>query len=73
MSKLSIILVVLAIALVFFQRINIGENAAENVQIGANFMAENKALKDLRSTDSGLQYKILTTGDGVIHPTAKVM
>ena len=55
MSILTIILVVLAIAFVFFQRMNTGKNATENIQIGEKFMIEKKAQEELISTASGLR------------------
>ncbi len=37
-----------------------GENLAE----GQEFLAENKTKEGVKTTDSGLQYKVLTMGDG---------
>ncbi len=71
MSKLSIILVVIAIVFVFFQRIYIGNKAAGNIEIGENFLAENKTREGVISTASGLQYEVLNKGEGETHPTAK--
>lgn len=70
MSKLSIILVVLAIVFVFFQRIYIGNKASGNIEIGENFLIENKAQEGVISTASGLQYKVLNKGEGEVHPAA---
>ncbi|WP_372882635.1 FKBP-type peptidyl-prolyl cis-trans isomerase [Psychromonas sp.] len=70
MSKLSIILVIVAIVFVFFQRIYIGNKAAGNIEIGETFLAENRTQEGVITTASGLQYKVLNQGDGEMHPTA---
>lgn len=44
--------------------------AEENIRLGAEFLAENKEKEGVESTKSGLQYKVLSKGDGEIHPTA---
>ena len=41
----------------------------ENVKTGQEFLKANKEKSDVKVTDSGLQYKILTEGDGA-SPTA---
>ena len=40
-----------------------------NMKEGAAFLAENAAKDGVNTTESGLQYKVITSGDGVI-PTA---
>lgn len=40
--------------------------AEENVAIGEKFLAENKVKEGVVTTESGLQYKILTAGTGAI-------
>ncbi len=40
------------------------ETAASNQAVGEAFLAENAKKEGVITTDSGLQYKILTTGDG---------
>ena len=37
---------------------------------GIAFLEKNKSKEGVRTTDSGLQYKILTPGKGTEHPTA---
>lgn len=44
--------------------------AEENIRLGAEFLAENKEKEGVESTKSGLQYKVLSKGDGEINPTA---
>ncbi|WP_298980469.1 FKBP-type peptidyl-prolyl cis-trans isomerase [uncultured Psychrobacter sp.] len=40
------------------------EKAAENTAIGEAFLAENATKEGVKTTDSGLQYKVLTAGTG---------
>jgi len=70
-SKIILIAVLLIAAFLIFQRMNAGKNAPENIQIGADFLAENEAQEGVSSTSSGLQYKVLEKGSGEVHPTAK--
>ena len=47
--------------------------AIENVAIGKEFLATNKAKEGVVETASGLQYEILQKGDGNDHPSASSM
>jgi peptidylprolyl isomerase len=40
------------------------------IQVGAAFLQENRQREGVHTTDSGLQYQVLQTGTGTIHPTA---
>ncbi|WP_372882636.1 FKBP-type peptidyl-prolyl cis-trans isomerase [Psychromonas sp.] len=71
MSKIIMIAVLLVAAFFFFQRINGGKSAPENIQKGIQFLEENKTQDGVISTASGLQYKVLNQGEGDVHPTAK--
>ena len=71
MSSLTIIVVVLVALFFIFQHILNAKSAAKNVQIGAEFLAENAQKKGVESTASGLQYKVLTKGAGRVQPAAK--
>jgi len=44
--------------------------AKENLQKGTVFLAKNEKIKGVKTTESGLQYKILKKGDGPV-PTKK--
>lgn len=44
--------------------------ADENKKLGAEFLAKNKLNKKITTTASGLQYEVLTPGDGKAKPTA---
>ena len=70
MSNLTIIIVVLVGLFFIFQHVRNAKKASENIQIGADFIAENAQKEGVESTASGLQYKVLTKGEGKVHPTA---
>ncbi|MBC7003782.1 FKBP-type peptidyl-prolyl cis-trans isomerase [Photobacterium sp. BZF1] len=44
--------------------------AAENIEAGATFLAENKDKEGVQTTASGLQYLVLQEGTGTVHPKA---
>jgi len=64
------VLVLAAIAFFFFRNSNNREAAAENVRLGAEFLAANKNNAGVVETVSGLQYLVLQKGEGTSHPTA---
>ena len=68
-------LILAAIALIFvffyFQRIGNVERMEANIQIGVEYLAQNAQQEGVKSTASGLQYKVLTKGTGTTHPTAE--
>lgn len=70
----KIILSILLVAVVFFvvQRVTGGSKKAieANIQSGLDFLKENGQREGVKSTDSGLQYKVLEAGTGTVHPTA---
>ncbi|ABM04944.1 peptidylprolyl isomerase, FKBP-type [Psychromonas ingrahamii 37] len=70
MSKIILLIVFLVAAFFVFQRMNAGNNAPKNIQIGSAFLAANEAEDGIFSTASGLQYKVLEKGAGQVHPTA---
>ena len=71
MRKWLIIAAVISVFVFFyFDRVKTIENMQENVQIGVDFLAKNAQQEGVHSTDSGLQYKVLTQGTGTVHPTA---
>ncbi len=41
-----------------------GKEYADNKQAGVDFLAENKKRPEVKTTDSGLQYEVLTEGTG---------
>jgi peptidylprolyl isomerase len=44
--------------------------AAENIQAGQAFLAQNANKEGVESTRSGLQYQVITKGTGTEHPKA---
>jgi len=70
---LKIVLTVIVIAVAIFVVMRSSSNkkeAAVNIQIGVDFLTSNKTQEGVKTTESGLQYKVLTAGSGEIHPTA---
>ncbi|MGF1714304.1 FKBP-type peptidyl-prolyl cis-trans isomerase [Photobacterium chitinilyticum] len=44
------------------------QSAAENINVGQEFLAENKQQEGVKTTESGLQYLVLQEGTGTVHP-----
>ncbi len=66
-----VIITLILIALFFvFQKFTSNKNAPQNIQIGAEFLASNAKKEAVQTTESGLQYEVLTEGEGVTHPSA---
>jgi peptidylprolyl isomerase len=65
-----IILVIACIAYYFYNNANNQKTAALNLEKGSAFLAENSKKEGVKSTASGLQYEVLQSGSGEIHPTA---
>ncbi|WP_354623379.1 FKBP-type peptidyl-prolyl cis-trans isomerase [Psychromonas sp. MME2] len=70
MLKIIIIALILVVLFFIFKGIGTNKNAAQNIQIGADFLAENGQKEGVISLDSGLQYKVLQQGNGEVHPKA---
>lgn len=69
MNKTTIIFVIIAIVVIYFQRFHNQESGAQlNIAAGEAFLAQNKDKEGVNTTDSGLQYKVLTPGTGTVHP-----
>lgn len=69
--KFVILAAVVALIVFYFTK-NSGnkKSAVENIAIGNDFLAQNKANVDVLTTASGLQYQVLNKGTGTTHPTA---
>ena len=66
----AIIIFMLTVILFFAYKVFMGnEYASENRQAGIAFLAENSQKEGVTTTASGLQYKVLTKGEGSVHPT----
>lgn len=70
--KYVIVVAVIALAVFFLTRNSSNKKlAVENIAIGKDFLASNKANDDVVETASGLQYQILQKGGGSTYPNAK--
>ena len=70
---MKFVILAVAIAVVAFYFIKNSDNkkvSSENIAIGNDFLAQNKVNEDVLETASGLQYQILTKGEGNVHPSA---
>jgi len=71
-SKIVIVVILIVVVLLFLRRGAENKKVAlENKEIGGSFLIENKTDVDVKVTESGLQYVVLTTGDGTVRPSAK--
>ena len=71
MGKFVLIIIVIAIVLFVLIRQNNNKEAAKlNVKLGSDFLVANKTEEGVIETSSGLQYKVLTQGEGTENPTA---
>jgi len=69
--KFIVLAIIIGLAIFYFNRnTNNKKLAVENVAIGQDFLAKNKAEEGVLETASGLQYQILHKGEGSEHPTA---
>jgi peptidylprolyl isomerase len=69
--KYIILAVVIALAIFYFARSSVNKKEAiENIALGKDFLAKNKANQDVIQTASGLQYQVLQKGGGSKHPSA---
>ena len=72
MNTKNIILTIVVVIIAFYifnPFSNTDENDMSEIE-GIAFLEKNKSKEGVRTTDSGLQYKILTPGKGTEHPTA---
>jgi len=70
---MKVLLAIILIAGVIFYFYNSRNNQAEvkeQLALGQSFLIENKTKPDIHTTDSGLQYQVLTAGAGTVHPKA---
>jgi len=69
----NIVLIVLIVLLVIYALKRAGvfsKGAAENETVGEAYLAENALRNEVTQTDSGLQYEVLTEGEGDSRPAA---
>lgn len=70
MLKIIIIVFILVALFFIFKAVGTNKNAAQNIQIGADFLVENAKKEGVISLPSGLQYEVLKSGIGDVHPKA---
>ncbi|MFH7564412.1 FKBP-type peptidyl-prolyl cis-trans isomerase [Oceanimonas smirnovii] len=71
MVKIIVGIALVALFLLFFYRAQGNKQAAaENIQAGEAFLADNKQQEGVQTTASGLQYQVLQAGTGTVHPKA---
>ena len=70
MKMLLAIVVIAGVIFYFFTSMNNQKAAQENIKLGNEFLAMNKTAEGVNTTDSGLQYKLLSQGEGKVHPKA---
>lgn len=69
--KYIVLAVVIAFVIFYFTRNSMNKKVAvENIAMGKDFLAKNKANQDVLETVSGLQYQVLQKGEGNSHPSA---
>ncbi|MCU7800996.1 MAG: FKBP-type peptidyl-prolyl cis-trans isomerase [gamma proteobacterium symbiont of Lucinoma myriamae] len=72
MNKFVILIIILALVAFFYFLSNTNnKDAEENIQLGAAYLADNKNREGVVETKSGLQYQVLTQGQGTQHPASK--
>ncbi|MFT6194309.1 MAG: peptidylprolyl isomerase [Cognaticolwellia sp.] len=71
MFKYIMLIIVLALIVSFFVRNNANREVAKvNAVLAAEFLENNKQVAGVIETASGLQYQVLTPGQGDVHPMA---
>ena len=71
MTKYILLIIVLGLIVSYFIRSNANQEAAKvNALQAEQFLQKNKQLEGVIETDSGLQYQVLSAGDGETHPVA---
>lgn len=69
MTKYILLIIVLGLIVSYFIRSNANQEAAKvNALQAEQFLQKNKQLEGVIETDSGLQYQVLSAGDGETHP-----
>ena len=60
----------LVVAFVYYKSVESKKISAANMEIGQQFLLDNKAQAQITETPSGLQYEVLVKGNGTVNPTA---
>lgn len=71
MSKFVVLGIIIAIGVFLIMRNHSNKEVAlQNIKLGEEFLVVNKQEEGVIETASGLQYKVLTKGEGTEHPSA---
>lgn len=71
MFKIIIAIIIIVLAVFVVQRMQSNKkDVSSNAQLGIEFLSQNMTKEGVVTTESGLQYKVLTKGTGETHPTA---
>jgi len=71
MTKIIMLVIILGLIISYFVRNNANREAAKvNAIKATEFLQANKLVDGVLETDSGLQYQVLTVGNGEQHPKA---
>lgn len=70
MRVLLAVVVIAGVLFYFYTSMNNQKAAKENIEIGRQFLADNKNQPGVVETLSGLQYQVLAKGEGNAHPKA---
>ncbi len=72
MLKVIITIIIIVLAVFVIQRMQSSKkDASNNIQLGTEFLSQNMTKEGVVTTESGLQYMVLTKGAGETHPSAK--
>ncbi|MEI6896211.1 MAG: FKBP-type peptidyl-prolyl cis-trans isomerase [Psychromonas sp.] len=69
--KIIIVGLILVALFFIFKGFIASKDAPKNIQIGVDFLAVNGQKEEIKTTESGLQYEVLTRGKGTVHPSGK--
>ncbi|MGI2259271.1 FKBP-type peptidyl-prolyl cis-trans isomerase [Shewanella sp. GXUN23E] len=70
MRLLLAVVVIACVLFYFFTTMNNQKAAQANLAAGQAFLQQNQAREGVKVTPSGLQYEVLSKGEGTVHPSA---
>ena len=71
MGKIIILGIIAFVIISILMRSNANKaSATKNIEMGQAFLTKNKSVEGVIETESGLQYQVLTSGNGDQHPSA---
>lgn len=68
--KLVLLVALIGLAFFFFSHSQSRKQATENHRQAKDFLSENLTREGVQATESGLQYQLISAGQGERHPTA---